>query len=146
VLVTHEHWDHVSGFSTQQAQDLFDEIEIDAVWYAWTEDPSPTNKLGHKLRREREAKAAAVHRAAIAMGKIGEPFAVDRTQRISALLSAILDPKCVATLRRQDMNPEHLDHLTWPPNLSTGRLEPTSKSPEKDNEASGCTKPRKFWA
>jgi len=87
VLVTHEHWDHVSGFSTQQSQDLFDGIEIDAVWYAWTEDPSPANMLGHKLRREREAKAAAVHQAAIAMGKLGEPFALDRTQRISALLS-----------------------------------------------------------
>jgi hypothetical protein len=87
VLVTHEHWDHVSGFSTQQAQRVFDNIEIGAVWYAWTEDPSPSNNLGQKLRRERAAKAQAVQLAAVAMGQMQEPFAVERTQRIQSLLS-----------------------------------------------------------
>jgi hypothetical protein len=87
VLMTHEHWDHVSGFSTQQAQDVFDGIDIDNVWYAWTEDPSPNNRLGHRLRRERAAKAQAVHRAAVALGKLGEPLAAERAQRVGTLLS-----------------------------------------------------------
>lgn len=87
VIVTHEHWDHVSGFSEQQAQSVFDEIQIDQVWYAWTEDPSPRNKLGNKLRREREAKVRAVRQAAIALHGMAEPLAVDRAQRISSLLS-----------------------------------------------------------
>lgn len=87
VIVTHEHWDHVSGFSEQQAQSVFDEIRIDQVWYAWTEDPSPRNKLGNKLRREREAKIRAVLQAAIALHGMAEPVAVDRANRISSLLS-----------------------------------------------------------
>lgn len=66
VVLTHEHWDHVSGFSEQQAQSIFErEFQIDRVWYAWTEDKN--NELGKKLRREREARARAVHRAAIAL-------------------------------------------------------------------------------
>lgn len=38
VVITHEHWDHVSGF--QQARDIFDEIGIGEVWAAWTENPA----------------------------------------------------------------------------------------------------------
>lgn len=62
VILTHEHWDHASGFSTQQAQAEFDGIPVDQVWYAWTEDPG--NKLGKKLRKEREDKVRAIHLAA----------------------------------------------------------------------------------
>lgn len=87
VIVTHEHWDHVSGFSTQQAQKAFDDIEIDAAWYAWTEDPSPKNKLGKKLREERAAKVRAIQLAAVAMGQSQEPLAIERTQRVASLLS-----------------------------------------------------------
>ncbi len=46
LAVTHEHWDHVSGFS--QAQDIFDKLAVGEVWLAWTEDP--TDPLAKKLR------------------------------------------------------------------------------------------------
>jgi len=48
VVATHEHWDHLSGFV--QAQDIFNQIAIDRVWLAWTEDP--VNPLAIKLRQE----------------------------------------------------------------------------------------------
>ncbi|WP_412479597.1 hypothetical protein [Azonexus sp. IMCC34839] len=86
-IVTHEHWDHVSGFSEHQARAVFDEIQIDQVWYAWTEDPSPRNKLGNKLRHEREAKVRTLRQAAIALNGMASPLAVDRAQRINTLLS-----------------------------------------------------------
>jgi len=38
LVVTHEHWDHVSGFLT--AKDLFADFEIGDVWMAWTENAS----------------------------------------------------------------------------------------------------------
>ena len=38
LVVTHEHWDHVSGFST--AADAFAAFEVGQVWCAWTEDPN----------------------------------------------------------------------------------------------------------
>jgi hypothetical protein len=84
VVMTHEHWDHASGFSTQQAQDAFDTIEIDEVWYAWTEDP--TNDLGTRLRKERAAKVKALHAAAIALRASGSPLALERAMRVESLL------------------------------------------------------------
>jgi hypothetical protein len=39
LVVTHEHWDHVSGFHQTQAQKIFaDEIDLGELWMAWTED------------------------------------------------------------------------------------------------------------
>lgn len=84
VVVTHEHWDHVSGFSTQQAQDAFDKIEIDEVWYAWTEDPS--NKLGKKLRAERAAKVNALQAAAIALRSTETAMGMERADRVESIL------------------------------------------------------------
>jgi len=37
LVVTHEHWDHVSGFLT--AAEAFGKFEVGAVWLAWTENP-----------------------------------------------------------------------------------------------------------
>ena len=58
LVVTHEHWDHVSAFL--QCKELFDPatLAIDQVWLAWTEDPAdPTAQL---LRRQREQKLAGL--------------------------------------------------------------------------------------
>ena len=51
LILTHEHWDHVSGF--KQARDLIDnKWTVKEVWTAWTEDPR--DPLANKLRAERE--------------------------------------------------------------------------------------------
>lgn len=49
LAVTHEHWDHLSGF--HWAKELFDTIQIGEVWMAWTEDPG--HALGQQLHEER---------------------------------------------------------------------------------------------
>ena len=96
VVLTHEHWDHVSGFSTQQAQSLFDDITIGEVWYAWTEDPA--NKLGKRLRDERAAKLKTLEKAAVGLqaqharlaaadpNSADSKLAEQRHRRVSALL------------------------------------------------------------
>ena len=50
LVVTHEHWDHVSGFS--DAADSFKGFsQVGEVWAAWTEDPKQTIvKQNQKLR------------------------------------------------------------------------------------------------
>ena len=49
LVVTHEHWDHLSGF--QQARDLFDQfLVVKAVWLAWTERAD--DPLARTLRAE----------------------------------------------------------------------------------------------
>jgi len=56
LLVTHEHWDHLSGFS--QARDYFASLKVDKVWFAWTEDPK--DELANKLRTENQALRLAL--------------------------------------------------------------------------------------
>jgi hypothetical protein len=62
VVATHEHWDHLSGF--QFAQEIFDEVTVDEVWAAWTEDRNHplANELRDKRHRTARAVAAAVAR------------------------------------------------------------------------------------
>lgn len=42
LVITHEHWDHVSGFSERQARDVFDTFEIGELLLPWTENPDDT--------------------------------------------------------------------------------------------------------
>src|SRR5207248_1890374 len=46
LVVTHEHWDHLSGFVL--AGDVFKGMQIHNLWLAWTEDHS--NALAQQLR------------------------------------------------------------------------------------------------
>jgi hypothetical protein len=59
LIVTHEHWDHVSGFL--EAADGFKDIEIENLWLAWTEDE--TKDLAQKILEEREQRFADVRAA-----------------------------------------------------------------------------------
>jgi hypothetical protein len=61
LISTHEHWDHLSGFI--QVQDLFADgdggstagkLQIEKLWFAWTEDPK--DELAKLLRLERQRK------------------------------------------------------------------------------------------
>jgi beta-lactamase superfamily II metal-dependent hydrolase len=63
LVITHEHWDHLSGFI--QAKDLFSKLKIDKVWFAWTEDPN--DELAGKLRSERQALRLALTSACARM-------------------------------------------------------------------------------
>lgn len=58
-VVTHEHWDHVSGFV--QAETEYRNLGIQKVWYAWTEDPN--DAVGVELKRTRSKAAFAIEDA-----------------------------------------------------------------------------------
>jgi hypothetical protein len=59
VVITHEHWDHLSGFT--QAREVFDDIEFKQLWVAWTEDSS--NDLANELRAGRERRRKTLRQA-----------------------------------------------------------------------------------
>ena len=82
VVMTHEHWDHASGFSKQHAQKLFDQIDIGEVWYGWTEDPN--NELGRRLRKERADKVQALGMAALALQR--SPAMAVRAAQLGSIL------------------------------------------------------------
>ncbi len=76
LTVTHEHWDHVSGFN--QARDRFlsaDEpaeagkLKVDQVWMGWAEDPADTVARGIVERR-----GEAIRRVGIA-AELAQKFA-----------------------------------------------------------------------
>ncbi|RYF75238.1 MAG: hypothetical protein EOO39_07235 [Cytophagaceae bacterium] len=56
LVATHEHWDHLAGFSF--AQDVFERISIGEVWVAWTEDPQ--NPIANQLRQSRQQALQAL--------------------------------------------------------------------------------------
>jgi hypothetical protein len=60
LVVTHEHWDHLSGFL--QAQPVWDEIEVGEVWLAWTEDPQ--DELATELRKRKQSRLSGLVAAA----------------------------------------------------------------------------------
>jgi hypothetical protein len=61
LVITHEHWDHISGF--QQAQAVFDDIRVDKVWFAWTEDPD--DAFAGELRQRRRQALQALQQVAL---------------------------------------------------------------------------------
>ena len=52
LVATHQHWDHLSGFTQAAAE--FDGLTIGQVWLAWTEDPTDplADKVMPVLRRD----------------------------------------------------------------------------------------------
>ena len=66
IAATHEHWDHISGFS--QAQEIWTDkkrLKVGQVWLSWAEDPA--DPLSKKLRRERHSMRIALQAAAARM-------------------------------------------------------------------------------
>jgi hypothetical protein len=59
LVVTHEHVDHLSGFA--QARELFDKVEVNELWLAWTEDPR--DEQANRLRAGRSQAMALLERS-----------------------------------------------------------------------------------
>lgn len=59
VAVTHEHHDHICGFG--HAGSIFDSINFDDVWLAWTEDPM--NELARSLHEKKELQLQGIQTA-----------------------------------------------------------------------------------
>ena len=68
LAITHEHWDHLSGFT--QASDSFDKLGVGAVWVAWTEDPK--DDLADQLRKELGAAKQKLAACANALHAVGD--------------------------------------------------------------------------
>ncbi len=59
VVATHEHWDHISGFT--QAKEVFDQITVDKVWTAWTDEPG--NPIAQEFKEKFKKSKKAVKKA-----------------------------------------------------------------------------------
>ena len=67
LILTHEHWDHLSGFI--DAQNEWKQIQVDQLWMSWMEKDNPEGLAGvlQKLKdKQRRALVEVVKRAALA--------------------------------------------------------------------------------
>ena len=72
LIVTHEHWDHISGFS--QAREIFLDparLSIDRLWMAWTEKPG--DEQADRLRARFDDRKLALTALANALAADGAP-------------------------------------------------------------------------
>jgi hypothetical protein len=81
LVVTHEHWDHVSGFL--QAEEIFNRMTIRELWLAWTESD---DDLAKELRNR---KAKTLRAVAAAAGRLRGMTAV-AAQRSARRLDGLL--------------------------------------------------------
>jgi Metallo-beta-lactamase superfamily len=81
ITITHEHWDHLSGFV--QANDLFKDLSADSVWVAWTEDLS--DDLANTLREELGKAAKRLASCATALRAAGDRATSDMLADIALM-------------------------------------------------------------
>jgi beta-lactamase superfamily II metal-dependent hydrolase len=84
LAVTHEHWDHVSGF--YQAKDLFETLDVGEVWLAWTEDPD--DGLANKLREEHQTALTLISNGVQAMKIAGNHDAAEAVLTLTGMFGA----------------------------------------------------------
>ena len=83
LVVTHEHWDHLSGFL--QAGAIFDTFEVGEVWLAWTEDPQ--DELANELRKRKEKRLNGI----VAAAKLADRNDTPAARRTAAQLESLLN-------------------------------------------------------
>ncbi len=83
LIVTHEHWDHLSGFL--QAGTIFDTFEVGEVWLAWTEDPQ--DELANELRKRKQKRLNGI----VAAAKLAERNDTPAARRTADQLESLLN-------------------------------------------------------
>jgi hypothetical protein len=83
LIVTHEHWDHLSGFL--QAGTIFDIFEVGEVWLAWTEDPQ--DELANELRKRKQKRLNGI----VAAAKLAERNDTPAARRTADQLESLLN-------------------------------------------------------
>ena len=94
VIVTHEHWDHVSGFS--HAADAFfdkEKLKIGEVWMAWTEDPDDPQAERLHLKFDRTGFALAKIGARLRETPLGADAARTELFGLDAFMGLAADAK-----------------------------------------------------
>jgi hypothetical protein len=79
LAITHEHWDHLSGFT--QAPDSFAKLGVGAVWVAWTEDSK--DDLANQLRTELGAAKQKLVACANALHAVGDGATAEMMEDIA---------------------------------------------------------------
>ena len=91
IVGTHEHWDHLSGFT--QAADLFAGKEVGEVWFSWAENPA--DPLSRQLDKFKGDALAALADSALRLA--GDPAQSPLTEGIDSMLGFVFGAAGEAT-------------------------------------------------
>lgn len=84
LVVTHEHKDHVSGFSSER--EAFDGFRVDRVWVSWTEDPN--DDLAKQVTRFKKDMLASVQLAGEAL-RANQAAVEDEREALRGIASGV---------------------------------------------------------
>ena len=102
LAVTHQHWDHVSGFT--QAEDAFKGLTVGEVWVAWTEDD--TDPLAKSLQKDHANALAVLQACATRMAAAGQDNRAAEIHNVLGLSGAAGDKTSVAFNKAKSMGRE----------------------------------------
>jgi glyoxylase-like metal-dependent hydrolase (beta-lactamase superfamily II) len=70
LIVTHEHWDHLSGFIYKDAREAWQSMQVDALWTAWTaaDDAGGLGAVLAQVKAQHEHALRRIAERAAAMG------------------------------------------------------------------------------
>jgi beta-lactamase superfamily II metal-dependent hydrolase len=111
LAVTHEHWDHVSGFA--QAEEAFKKLEVGEVWVAWTEDPD--DDLAKSLRKDHARALAVLDTSVRAMTLAGQGDRASAIKNILGLAGAAGEKTAAAFDKAKAMGRQRAKPRYWQP-------------------------------
>ncbi|HLL30754.1 MAG TPA: MBL fold metallo-hydrolase [Allosphingosinicella sp.] len=103
LVLTHEHYDHLSGFALAWNVWSDAELKIDKLWLAWTEDPADAQAKA-LYARFAKGKQALAYAAQLADN---DAFAMDDSLRDAAALAAFIGPVDAPGLPAAAVDPDN---------------------------------------
>ncbi len=95
LVITHEHYDHLSGFCEQ---DIWKNIQIGELWMAWTENPDDAQAQALRARFTKGKQALAK------VAEAAQAMALDDSLRNALALSAFVGPPAFALAEKAKEN------------------------------------------
>jgi hypothetical protein len=89
LVITHEHWDHLSGFIYARAKEAWEQIQVENLWLGWTADHE-RDGLAEVLQRVKDLQQQALAVAAEQALRLGLE---DRLKTVSDLSLFLADKK-----------------------------------------------------
>jgi beta-lactamase superfamily II metal-dependent hydrolase len=114
LAVTHQHWDHVSGFT--QAEEAFAKLTVGEVWVAWTEDEK--DPLAKSLQEHNKRAMAVLGASAQAFAMAGQFDRANALQNILGLAGAAGDKTKLAFDKAKGMGTTRNAPRYWQPDAS----------------------------
>ena len=140
LIGTHEHWDHLSGFIL--ASKTFEQLKVDEVWQAWTENPG--DPLATELAAERGAALATLRMAVSRLQLSGDEAAAHEIGSLLGFFGAAngkTTKDALEAIRNKTPNPRYCEPQDAPVELRDAGARLYVLGPPRDEKLIRKTRP-----